>query len=260
MFTMDELLQAGPPRTRKPRGQGASRRGEILAAAKRLFAEEGYESATMRRIATAVGVSGAALYVYFPDKEAILFAIAEETFAELLAALEASQRVTGDDPLQRFRAGLMTYIAFGRARPDEYRLTFQRKLISTPVPGRHCGVFEAADRSFGILERGVAELMDAGIFQRRPSILVAEALWACLHGVTALLLDHRDQLETDADALAATVVDTAIRGLMAASIPPGEKGKREPEPLAEGAGRGVDAKSDASQSREHHNMSIVNLT
>jgi AcrR family transcriptional regulator len=216
MFTMGEALQTEMPHGRKPRGQGASRRGEILAAAKRLFAEEGYESATMRRIAAAVGVSGAALYVYFPDKEAILFAIAEETFAELLAALEASQRVTSDR-LQRFRAGLMTYIAFGRARPDEYRLTFQRKMISQPVPGRHCGVIEAADRSFGILERGVAELMDAGIFQRRSPVPVAEALWACLHGITALLLDHSDQLETDADALAATVVDMAIRGLMAAS-------------------------------------------
>jgi AcrR family transcriptional regulator len=223
---MGELIQAERPSRRKPRGQGASRRGEILAAAKRLFAEEGYESATMRRIAAAVGVSGAALYVYFPDKEAILFAIAEETFAELLAALEASQRVAGE-PLQRFRAGLMTYIAFGRARPDEYRLTFQRKMITQPVPGRKCGEIEAADRSFGILERGVAELMDAGIFQRRSSVLVAEALWACLHGVTALLLDHGAQLETEADALAATVVDTAIQGLMPAPRPATKKAGRK---------------------------------
>jgi AcrR family transcriptional regulator len=226
---MDESFQAERPHGRKPRGQGASRRSEILAAAKRLFAEEGYEAATMRRIAAAVGVSGAALYVYFPDKEAILFAIAEETFAELLAALEASQRGSGD-PLQRFRAGLLTYIEFGRARPDEYRLTFQRKMISAPTPGRQCGDIEAADRSFDILERGVAELMGACIFQSRSSVLVAEALWACLHGVTALLLDHGEQLETDADALAATVVDTAIRGLLAPT-PPGpcqREGKTKP--------------------------------
>lgn len=226
---MDELLQADPPRTRKPRGQGASRRGEILAAAKRLFAAEGYESATMRRIAAAVGVSGAALYVYFPDKEAILLAIAAETFAELLAALEASQRA-GGDPLRRFRAGLMTYIAFGRARPDEYRLTFQRKMIGQPVPGRHGGEIEAADRSFDVLERGVTELMDAGIFQRRSSVLVAEALWACLHGVTALLLDHSGHLGSDADMLAATVVDMAIRGLVVASTAPGPSRRAREQP------------------------------
>jgi AcrR family transcriptional regulator len=213
---MGDQVQVGRPR-RKPRGQGASRRGEILACAKRLFVEEGFESATMRRIAAAVGVSGAALYVYFPDKEAILFAIAEETFAELLGALEASQLGHGDR-LQRFRAGMMTYIAFGRARPDEYRLTFQRKIIKPPSPGRPCGDIEAADRSFDILERGVVELMDAGIFAPGNSALVAEALWACLHGTTALLLDHAEHLESDADALASTVVDTAIRGLMRAGV------------------------------------------
>ncbi len=71
--------------------------------------------------------------------------------------------------------------------------------------------------------------MDAGIFQRRSSVLVAEALWACLHGVTALLLDHPAQLETDPDALSATVVDTAIQGLLAASTlsgPPEEAEKK----------------------------------
>ncbi len=212
---MSAPLEAELPRSRKPRGQGASRRGEILAAAKRLFAEEGYGSATMRRIAAAVGVSGAALYVYFPDKEAILHAIAEETFAELLAALEASQR-SGDDPLQRLREGLRAYIAFGRERPDAYRVTFLSKMMQLPSPGRQCADIEAADRSFAILERGVAGLTECGIFAPGNSVLAAEALWACVHGATTLLLDHAEHLESDPDTLAATVVDTAIRGLMAA--------------------------------------------
>ena len=213
---MSADLQADRPRGRKPRGQGASRRGEILGAAKRLFLEEGYEHATMRRIAAAVGVSGAALYVYFPDKEAILHAIAEETFSDLLATLEASQRA--DLPLlERFRAGLLAYVAFGRARPDEYRLTFLSKMMSPPSPGRACADIEAADRSFAILERGVAEMMEAGLFERRPTVLVAEALWACLHGVTAVLLDHGEHLESDPDSLAGAVIDAALRGFARAS-------------------------------------------
>ena len=73
-------------RTRKPRGQGASRRGEILASAKRLFLQDGIQHATIRRIAADVGVSSTALYVYFPDKTAILDAIAEGMFEALLAA------------------------------------------------------------------------------------------------------------------------------------------------------------------------------
>jgi AcrR family transcriptional regulator len=214
---MGAQLQTERPSGRKPRGQGASRRGEILGAAKRLFVEQGFERATMRRIAATIGVSGAALYVYFPDKLAILHAIAEETFGELLATLEASQRVDLP-PLARFRAGLMAYIEFGRARPDEYRLTFQAKMMSPPSPGRGCPDIEAADRSFAILERGVAEMMEAGVFEQRPSSLVAEALWACLHGVTALLLDHGEHLESDPDTLAGAVVDTALHGLARASL------------------------------------------
>lgn len=213
---MSANLQPDRPRLRKRRGEGASRRGEILAAAKRLFLVEGFEHATMRRIAAVVGVSGAALYVYFPDKDAILHAIAEETFSELLATLEASQQADLP-PLERFRAGLMAYVAFGRSRPDEYRLTFLSKMMAPCSPGPASSAIEAADRSFAILERGVAALMDARFFERRPTALVAEALWAAVHGVTALLLDHGDHLDSDPDALTAAVIDTALRGLIRAS-------------------------------------------
>jgi AcrR family transcriptional regulator len=202
-------------RIRKPRGQGATRRAEILIAAQRLFLEQGFEHTTMRRLADAVGVSATALYVYFADKDAILRAIAEVTFAEMLAVLEASQRVEMT-PLERFRAGLHAYVAFGRARPDAYRLTFLAKLISPASPGRRaldCTEFEAANRSFDIMERGVAELMQSGQFRPGDPHLVAEALWASLHGVTALLIDLSIHLDSKPDLLVDTVLDIAIRGL-----------------------------------------------
>jgi AcrR family transcriptional regulator len=201
---------------RKPRGQGAARRGEILAAAKRLFLEEGYEHATMRRIAAELGVSAAALYGYFPDKEAILRAIAEGAFGELLARLEESQRGEAS-PLDRFRASLRAYIAFGLARPDEYRLTFLAKMITTERRAAACAVakIEDAHRSFAILERGVAELMRTGVFAVGDTPAVAEAAWACLHGVTALLLDQPEHLQTSPDRLADAVVGLVLRGLAA---------------------------------------------
>lgn len=202
-------------RIRKPRGQGATRRAEILIAAQRLFLEQGFEHTTMRRLADAVGVSATALYVYFADKDAILRAIAEVTFAEMLAVLEASQRAEAT-PLERFRAGLHAYVAFGRARPDAYRLTFLAKMMYPAAPGRRtldCTEFEAANRSFEIMERGVVELMRSGQFRPGDSRLVAEAIWASLHGVTALLIDLSVHIEAKPDLLVDTVLDIAIRGL-----------------------------------------------
>ncbi len=208
------MLTAISPR--KPRGQGAARREEILAAAKRLFLEKGYEEATMRRIAAEVGVSAAALYGYFPDKDAILRAIAEVAFGELLARLEESQRGEAP-PLDRFRAGLRAYIAFGLARPEEYRLVF---LWRPPAPEHQAGEggrggIEDAGRAFAILERSIAALMQAGDLAPGDSLAAAEASWACLHGATALLLDKREHVQTPPERLAEAVVDLVLRGLAA---------------------------------------------
>ncbi len=199
-----------PPRTRKPRGQGASRRGEILDAATRIFLTEGVEGATMRRIAAAVGVSPTALYVYFPDKDAILQAIAEATFAKLLAVLEASQQGPGGT-LEKFRAGMRTYVDFGLANPDAYRLTFMATARTHFC--RSSEDIPSADHSFAILQRGVEDLMQAGQFRPQSSEPVAETICACLHGVTALLIIKADFLATPRDDLIQRVIDTTIAGL-----------------------------------------------
>jgi AcrR family transcriptional regulator len=197
-----------PVTRRKPRGQGPARRGEILAAAKRLFLREGIQHATMRRIAADVGVSSTALYVYFPDKLAILQAIGEAMFEALLVAYAESQ-LADQPPLARFRAGLRAYIDLALSRPDEYRLTFAAK--STPV----CHHIEAATTSFGMLQRNVADLVESGIFIRAEPMVIAEALWAWLHGVVMLMLDQPDHICSPADQLIDTVLDAAINGFRA---------------------------------------------
>ena len=199
--------------TRKPRGQGAERRGEILAAAKRLFLEEGFEHATMRRIAAEIGVSAAALYGYFPDKEAMLHAIAEATFGELLASLRESQQAEASS-LERFKAGLRAYVAFGVAHPDEYRLTFLAKMINAEKATSVCSrEIEDADRSFAILEQGVADLMTAGLVVPGDTLAAAEAVWACLHGTTALVLDQPAHVQTPPARLIETVIALILGGL-----------------------------------------------
>lgn len=198
-----------PARPRKARGQGASRRGEILEAAKRLFLEEGVEHATVRRIAAAVGVSPTALYVYFPDKNAILQAIADSMFTEFLAVYAKSQQPE-DTPLERLRAGLHAYIGLGLARPDEYRLTF-----STMRVGQACPKVATAVQSFEKLEQGVAEMMTTGLFTPRDVTLVAEALWATIHGIVIILLDRPEHIVSDRQTLIDTLVDAAIRGFSA---------------------------------------------
>ena len=199
-----------PPRSRKPRGQGATRRGEILAAATRIFLTDGVEGATMRRIAAAVGVSPTALYVYFPDKDAILQAIAEATFTKLLAVIEANQANVTDTEA-KFRAGMRSYIDFGLANVDAYRLTFMGAPHHPPCDDR--SEIESARNSFAILQNGVEDMMQAGLFRPNSPVLVAEAMAAAMHGVTALLITKGDYLRSPRDVLIQLTIDAAIAGL-----------------------------------------------
>ncbi len=202
---------------RKARGQGIERHAEILAAAKRLFIEQGYEAATMRKIAQAVGLTTTGVYIYFPTKESILAAIGQETFVELIAELERA-RASSTDVLEAFRASLRAYVEFGAARPDEYRLAFMAKLIRPPAPGRRSRPLakpEAATRSFAILQEQVAALMATGRFRLGDPLLVSEVVWASLHGMVALLIDHPGYPRSGATLAIDELVEQIVRGVLA---------------------------------------------
>ena len=87
---MKSSLEQKPPKSaRKAKGDGHLRRDEILEAAERIFVAEGYEGATIRKIADEVGVSSTALYMHFRDKDEILHEIC---LGALQAAAAAEQR------------------------------------------------------------------------------------------------------------------------------------------------------------------------
>lgn len=197
-----------PLRTRKPRGQGASRRGEILEAAKRLFIEEGFPQATMRRIAAVVGVSPTALYLHFSDKEAILQAIADDFFDELLVELHNSEGKE-TTPLAKLRAGMCAYVTFALDRADEYRLTFQVRHVKL-APDQQP---DHGDLPFEVLESAVQHLLDEGVFRPGDPVVISETIWCALHGLTAVLMDHKHPERSTRDVLMNSVISMILLGL-----------------------------------------------
>lgn len=93
-----------------------ARRGEILDSCFRLMAEEGYAAATMRRIASAAGVSTGTLYHYFPDKEAILAALFDRLIARDAARVRSRLPEGADMPTR-----LHVVYAFVRSEGDYLR-------------------------------------------------------------------------------------------------------------------------------------------
>ena len=196
--------------TRKPKGEGHSRRGEILAAAERIFVEHGYEGATIRKIADEVGLSSTALYMHFPDKGGILQEICRDAFARLIAANAA---VADEDwpPIQRLRRMIEGYVAFGFAHPNAYRLIY----LTRPVEAREGAQDMARELGAGLfttLQATVADAVAAGELTGDPSLL-AQAIWATAHGVVSLMITKPYFPWADRQLLVGTMLDAVFAGL-----------------------------------------------
>ena len=199
----------------------ASLRSEILAAASQLFVEEGYQRVTMRRIAAQIEYSPTTIYLYFKDKNELLSAVCEETFSQLAAKLERLQKTSGT-PLGYLRAGLRTYVDFGLENPNHYTVTFLRQMPGERAADGDAGGFEQSigGRAFGLLRQGVSACVENGDI-RTPSIdMTAQALWAGVHGLTALFITAAGFPFVSRAVLIDHTIDTLLAGLKTPSAAP----------------------------------------
>jgi AcrR family transcriptional regulator len=188
-------------------------RDEILSAARDLFVKEGYESASMRKIADKVGCAPATLYLHFEDKDSILAAIVIETFAKLDARMEAIASDKGD-PLERLRRGGRTYAQFALDHPHHYLVTFGTTGAAVYYD-EHAQ--QSGSHSFDCLRRNVKACIDAGQlrFKDSDAEAVAQSLWAALHGLVMLLLTKTGFPFVEQSRFIDTMLDIIMEGIRA---------------------------------------------
>lgn len=196
---------------RKPKGEGHSRRAEILAAAEQIFVEHGYEGATIRKIANQVGLSSTALYMHFSDKQAILHEICRESFEALIALNQAVIDEAGE-PEARIRRMMEAYVAFGFANPNAYRLVY----LTRPLEARDGA--ESVAQQLGLelfqsFEAVVEDVERAGRL-RGDVRATTQALWAGGHGVVSLMITKPYFDWVDRETLVKTLMDALFMGLL----------------------------------------------
>jgi len=185
---------------RKPKGQGAERRGEILDAALRLFAARGVLAVSTRDIASAVGISQPALYAHFRSRDEILAELCERAFLALAQRMEAI-------PVNavRDRADLLAmcriYIDFGLEQPDAYRVAFMLEKHRAGAETLDPRILAAGVDTFGDFQARVAQLVLAGLTRPGDARLLTQSLWAGLHGLVSLLLARREFPWVDIETL-----------------------------------------------------------
>lgn len=186
-------------------------RSSLIDAALELVAESDAEKVTLRAVARRAGVSAAAPYHHFPDKDALLAAVACDGF-ESLGAIQLAVLGEPGSASERLEELVRQYVLFAVSHRTHYRLMF--RTVPTEVGGDEgVALREAASAAFGRLSDAVREA--------NPGLTSDEAGrrallgWALAHGAVdvgswaaALRPDH------DTDALARDV-GRAVRDMAA---------------------------------------------
>ena len=194
-------------------------REEVLAAARAIVLEEGYAALTMRKIADVIEYAPGTIYLYFESRDAIAFELCRRGFEALYDALSPVASVA--DPEERIRELGRRYVTFGMENPETYRLIFMED------PNYASALFEEQSedphspgmRSLGLL---VSAFSEARQQQRlkvdvAPDVL-AEMIWASVHGIVALKISYDRFPRAQADELLDAQTEVLLDGLFVRSI------------------------------------------
>jgi AcrR family transcriptional regulator len=250
-------------------------RGRILDAARRLFAAEGYDAVSMRKIAEAIEYSPTAIYAHFRDKESLVEELCRCDFSALG---EGFSRLSGiADPVERIRALGRAYIMFAVEHPQHFRFMFMTPMAAKPAAGvtkptageakpsageakpaageakPSAGAAEDRDNpdmsAYAILVETVREAIGAGRFAAgfKDADFLAQVLWSSVHGLAALRVAKSEDEWVHwrpLKGLLEVVPDAALRGLLAAGDPMLAK----LAPMADGGGAAEAIQSVANKS------------
>ena len=181
---------------RRVGSDGARTRAAICDAALRLIARYGYEAVSMRRLAEEIDLGAAALYRYFPNKQAMLFSLLETHMTDLLEAWDAARLPRSAPAPVRLEAFTRFHIRHHLPRAEGIFLSYMELRSLTPENFRR---IEAMRRRY---EHDLAEILADGaasgaLIMDEPRVS-ARAIIAMLTGITTW---YRDSGPLDPDAI-----------------------------------------------------------
>jgi AcrR family transcriptional regulator len=176
-------------------------RQALLTQAERTVRERGVQALSLRELARVLGVSHGAPRRHFPDRQALLDALAEAGFERLGNELQAAVDGAGDDFQARLRATATAYVRFATDDAALLELMFAGK------HGEHSSALdEAASRAFAVMLELILQGQADGVLEAGPSERVGLVLFATIQGIAALvtggIIDAAQLDELVSDAIA----------------------------------------------------------
>lgn len=160
----------------------------LIQAGLEILAREGVSGLSLRKVAKQVGVSHAAPYSHFADKQALIAAISTEGFKQLFKQIESVFAAYKDEPENLLIETAWTYLQFAQNEPDRFKLMFSSVLEKEKA---YPDFVEISQNNFRQLVEIVEVCQQAEIVKKGASDLIALSLWGTVHGFVSLLLEDQ---------------------------------------------------------------------
>lgn len=158
-------------------------REALIKAALKLIAEKGPSGFSFAEAARAAGVSPAAPYRHYRDRDALMADVASRGFEAFEAKLATAWKGGAPDPFTAFERLGRAYLDFARREPAQFSAMFESGLAFTAFPELH----SAGDRAFNVLRDACAALVATMPDSKRPPVMMmALHIWALSHGIASL--------------------------------------------------------------------------
>jgi AcrR family transcriptional regulator len=158
----------------------------LIEAALGLIARNGPSGFTLAEVARAVGVSAAAPYRHFRDRNALIAEIARRGFERFAADLRAAWNQGRPTPQAAIESCARAYLRFARQAPAYYAAMFEPGFPLEDEPS----LLSASERAFAVLKDAATAITSTLPGPARPpALMVALHIWSMAHGVASLFIE-----------------------------------------------------------------------
>ena len=158
----------------------------LIKAGVEILAKDGVSGLSLRKVAKRAGVSHAAPYAHFVDKQALIAAISTEGFRQLYERVNAVAEKYKGQPSRQMVEAAWTYVQFALDDRDRFKVMFSGVLEKE----KDYPEFVAeAHRNFQLVKMIIEANQAAGVLRSGPSDLAALSAWGIIHGFILLLLE-----------------------------------------------------------------------
>jgi len=158
----------------------------LINAGVEILAREGVGGLSLRKVAKQAGVSHAAPYAHFADKQALIAAISTEGFKQLYIQIEEIIKAYRGEPKNLLVESGWAYVQFALNQPDRFKLMFSSVLEKEKD---YPDFVEISQQNFRQVVEVVDSCQQAGILKPGSPELTAVSVWGAVHGLIMLVLE-----------------------------------------------------------------------